>query len=327
VVNDFGFGSQLGYLVADNANNNDSACKLLGEEYGFDGFERRCRCIGHIFNLVVKALLFGKDHEVFEKEVAAGILSENDQHLKWVKRGPVGKLHNLTVVCILFIFTSSELNNRETNPLASFQEIGGSDFYGAIFMEVQASYARAAPADDPLKQHKALEWVLDNDTRWLSQYYMMERALVLEPFYEAFLEESFHQWKKYHARKGTTSPLKGAQHKLPRFLEDENRLTPDDWTVIRLLKKLLEDFEKVMRDLEGDGKLRQHNEKWKAIIQGQLLGYFSNNSTVVSNCFVNRKELGYSERVRVPLCQTRTQPSNVRDAYAGLTTLIQLIRC
>ncbi|KAM4061736.1 restless-like transposase [Hirsutella rhossiliensis] len=57
------------------------------------GKQRRVRCFGHIINLVAKALLFGKDNEVFKSEERLDL--DLARHDLWRKRGPIGKLHNL----------------------------------------------------------------------------------------------------------------------------------------------------------------------------------------------------------------------------------------
>jgi hypothetical protein len=41
--------------------------QAIGEKLGFIGLQRRNWCIGHIINLVTKALLFGKNPDIFEE--------------------------------------------------------------------------------------------------------------------------------------------------------------------------------------------------------------------------------------------------------------------
>ena len=60
---------------------------------------RRLRCWGHIFNLVVKAFLFGSDPDTFEADIRT---NRTLDHLKeelqaWRKKGPIGKLYNVIV--------------------------------------------------------------------------------------------------------------------------------------------------------------------------------------------------------------------------------------
>ncbi|KAH7459074.1 hypothetical protein FOMA001_g20312 [Fusarium oxysporum f. sp. matthiolae] len=51
---------KIGYFTLDNAQNNDTAMDTIGERFKFHGKERRGRCFGHVINLVVKAILFGR---------------------------------------------------------------------------------------------------------------------------------------------------------------------------------------------------------------------------------------------------------------------------
>ena len=73
VIKDFHIQPKIGYFMLDNATTNEKCVNLivdrlfLPEQAHFNQF-RRLRCIGHILNLVVKGLLFGKDAEAFENE-------------------------------------------------------------------------------------------------------------------------------------------------------------------------------------------------------------------------------------------------------------------
>ncbi len=60
---------RIGYITLDNAANMDTAAEELAEALGLDPQKRRVRCFGHVLNLVVKALLFGRKSEAFEAEV------------------------------------------------------------------------------------------------------------------------------------------------------------------------------------------------------------------------------------------------------------------
>jgi hypothetical protein len=105
--------------------------------------------------------------------------------------------------------------------------------------------------DAQLKKHRPVGVVVDNATRWLSQFSMIERALVLRPFYNSFVQRASNEWGKVnltragHIKKGS---------KLPFFLKEENRMTPDDWHVLGTLYDILLDFQLVVRGLEGDGQ-------------------------------------------------------------------------
>ena len=107
-------------------------------------------------------------------------------------------------------------------------------------------------SDDPqLKDHTPVGVVLDNDTRWLSQLSMIERALVLRPFYNSFVQRVISDWNKNNLTK--IGNIKKSSKK-PFFLEDQNRLTNDDWDVLQTLHDILLDFQFVVKGLEGDGQ-------------------------------------------------------------------------
>jgi hypothetical protein len=80
--------------VLDNASSNDTAVDELGEELNFDATWRRLRCVGHVLNLIARSILFGKDYELLEKEVA-NIKDFKQQVELWRKKGPVGMIHTI----------------------------------------------------------------------------------------------------------------------------------------------------------------------------------------------------------------------------------------
>ena len=110
-------GSQIAFFAADNATNNDTALEHLAERVTLHPLQSRLRCAGHIFNLVCTAILFGVDEAAvedaqydfsqqqqtddsgtqavtnFEATLSHG--NEQEQHLAWLRKGPVGKLYNL----------------------------------------------------------------------------------------------------------------------------------------------------------------------------------------------------------------------------------------
>ena len=63
--------------------------------------------------------------------------------------------------------------------------------------------------DAQLKKHRPVGVVVDNATRWLSQFLMIERALVLRPFYNSFVQRASNEWEKVnltragHIKKGS----------------------------------------------------------------------------------------------------------------------------
>ncbi|KAK7997682.1 hypothetical protein PG989_005722 [Apiospora arundinis] len=171
-------------------------------------------------------MLYGKNPDAFEKEVFEGLHTAAKEHEVWRRRGSVGKWHNFAV------------------------EVSRSDTWTDMLMKVQAVESQLSD-DAQLKKHRPVGVVVDNATRWLSQFLMIERALVLRPFYNSFVQRASNEWEKVnltragHIKKGS---------KLPFFLTEENRMTADDWHVLGTLYDILLDFQLVVRGLEGDGQ-------------------------------------------------------------------------
>ncbi len=100
----------------------------------------RLRCIGHIINLVVRAVIFGSNISRFEAELR-GATDEFSFDI-WAKRGAIGRLHNLA--------TYIRRTDQRRQALRRLQaELAGDD---AIF---------------------TLEIVVDGKTRWSSIYVMI----------------------------------------------------------------------------------------------------------------------------------------------------------
>ncbi|RKK07622.1 hypothetical protein BFJ65_g17827 [Fusarium oxysporum f. sp. cepae] len=226
IIREYEISDKLGYFTLDNAGNNKTSMGELGLEFGFDWEKRWVRCVGHVVNIVVKQMLYGKNPDAFEKEVFEGLHTAAKEHEVWRRRGSVGKWHNFAL------------------------EVSRSDTWTDMLKKVQAVESQLSD-DAQLKKHCPVGVVVDNATRWLSQFSMIERALVLRPFYNSFIQRASNEWEKVnltragHIKKGS---------KLPFFLKEENRMTPDDWHVLGTLYDILLDFQLVVRGLEGDGQ-------------------------------------------------------------------------
>jgi hypothetical protein len=219
----------LGYFVLDNASNNDRAMVELGQIFDFSGPSFRCRCFGHTLNLAAKALLFGNNTEALDDVVAyTPRLSEAEFEI-WRKRGPVGKLHNLV--------TEVGMADRLWNLLRKLQN-------DDILREGRTTF----------NSHQVLNLVTDNDTRWLSQLYMIRRALKLRSYLDLLISHFRVEWENEKRSKRTGMVLKSA--KRPRILEPENHLTDNDWIVFGHFEDLLSSFEDTLKILEGDGQIR-----------------------------------------------------------------------
>jgi hypothetical protein len=106
-----------------------------------------------------------------------------------------------------------------------------------------------ASTDPEVQKLRPLEVILDNDTRWLSQYYMIKRALKLQPFYEEFMLKAKKVFQE--ARKGQTGI------KTPACLEAKSMINDNDWEVLRAFDGILDDFHVVIKVLQGDGQVRK----------------------------------------------------------------------
>jgi len=169
------YGCQIAYFVANNASNNDIALAALVERVNIDLIASRLRCIGHIFNLVYIAILFGvpnkedledAQHDFSQSQgdnATSGTQaiasfkaiiehgSDKAQHQAWRRRGPISKLHNLVV------------------------NIKGSSSKKKLFKSKQTELV-----DDNETSHtKILQLVINGSIRWNSTYLMIEQAIYL----------------------------------------------------------------------------------------------------------------------------------------------------
>jgi hypothetical protein len=160
-------GNQIAYFAADNATNNDSALQHLSKRVTLDPVTSRLRCVGHIYNLVCTAILFGVDSVAiedsqfdFSQPQDDSIIAERDevsrngteeqQHRAQQRQGPIGKLHNL--------ITHIKANNKRIGVFESKQR-------------------EATMADEP---EKILRLVTNGGIRWNSTYLMIDRGIRLK---------------------------------------------------------------------------------------------------------------------------------------------------
>jgi hypothetical protein len=186
VLDAYSIRDRIGYFTLDNAEGNDRAMEIIGGELGFVGSTRRGRCFGHTLNLSAKALLFGHNVEAFEEQLSGeAALSEAD-HSLWRRKGPVGKLHNLVV------------------------DVRRSDQLTYLLRSIQRSEFDLS-SDPVMRGRKPLDLVIDNDTRWLSQLYMIRRAIVLRPYIEQLVLKHRQQWEQDNRSKRTGHLRKSAK--------------------------------------------------------------------------------------------------------------------
>ncbi|KAM4068002.1 restless-like transposase [Hirsutella rhossiliensis] len=264
VIESYQIEDKIGYFTLDNAPNNDTALEIIGGELGFVGKARRGRCFGHILNLSAKAIPFGHDADAFERRLSGAEPLTEAEHLLWRKKGPVGKLHNLVV--------SIHRSDLLTNMLRSIQR-----------------EAFAKSSDPKLNTRKPMDVILDNDTRWLSQLYMIRRALLLRDNVERLIAHhriEFEQQNK-SKRGGLRRPTR-----LPFICQPESQLTDKDWEVLEIFDQILTFYEATIRMLEGDGQIRKRKHGWMGsygnvwdVVQGFefLLGQLEHCKDVAEN--------------------------------------------
>jgi hypothetical protein len=199
---------RMGYFTLDNAKNNTTAIMVIGEKLGFNGRLQRGQCIGHIINLAAKALLFGNDPDAFEEQLDGTSPMNYADYQLWRTQGPVGKLHNLVI------------NVRNVHTL----------YHG--FLKLQKEAGIASP----------LRLIMDNETRWPSQLYMIRRAIQLKTYIKTLLIMVREDWnKKTRSRSGIIAKHK--LDKLPRYLRAENQLDDRNWDMLQHLESILTVFE------------------------------------------------------------------------------------
>jgi hypothetical protein len=171
VLSDFEIeGYQIAYFAADNATNNDTVLEQLNKYLPVNKVTQRLRCVGHIYNLVCNAILYGINKEASQdtsqsarKVDSAGITnfdttprngSDEEQLVVWRKKGPIGKLHN-TMVHI-------KANNQRREIFEGKQR--------EVIQEV----------GDELITSKIYRAITNGGIRWNSTYLMIERAILLK---------------------------------------------------------------------------------------------------------------------------------------------------
>ena len=92
VIQKYQFDHKLGSLMTDNASNNNELYDYLSQSLSVAKKER-LRCVGHIINLIVKALIYGKGVSKLECLIIG--VSDYVKFNLMRQRGFVGKLYNI----------------------------------------------------------------------------------------------------------------------------------------------------------------------------------------------------------------------------------------
>ncbi|GKU12697.1 unnamed protein product, partial [Fusarium langsethiae] len=154
VIDFYDISPIIGFLM-DNATSNDVCIQELAEQYPTIRRENRLRCVGHMLNLIVKALLFGKGVSKLEKQLRAA--SDDERFEIWRKQSCIGKLHNF---CVWINRSDQRRERLKQYILRAYDE-------GSI-------------------EHLYTRVLADGGIRWNSVYFMIERALKLRHAIDLF---------------------------------------------------------------------------------------------------------------------------------------------
>ena len=218
VIDRYELGSKLGYFMLDNANSNDTCLETLATWYPIDVGRRRLRCIGHIINLVVRAVIFGTNVSKFEAELR--VVSDEFSFEIWAKKGAIGRLHNL----ILYI----RRTDQRRQVLRRLQrELAGDD---VIF---------------------TVEVLIDGKTRWNSIYIMIKRGEFIMYYYFPLLIyylaiELRSAIELYQSRWQKPKNDPGHRDLTKDFL------SADDWAELERFHEFLKPFYILTKTMEGN---------------------------------------------------------------------------
>jgi hypothetical protein len=96
---EYGVEERLGYLVGDNASNNNTLVRgladmrVFGKHY-YDVQEHQLCCIGHVIILLDKAFRLSEVDRTPQRNMVS---VTHDTIAEWRKTGPWGKAHNITI--------------------------------------------------------------------------------------------------------------------------------------------------------------------------------------------------------------------------------------
>ena len=94
IIERFQIQEKLGAFIADNAGDMQHTVEQLSIHFPCIQPSRdRLRCAGHVLNLIVKALLFGKGVSKFQRVLRGA--ADVQAFEAWSKKGPIGRLHNI----------------------------------------------------------------------------------------------------------------------------------------------------------------------------------------------------------------------------------------
>jgi hypothetical protein len=226
IIRHFHLQTRFGHAITDNASKNSACMAILGKELGIDPAERHVLCIGHIINLVAYEILFGSDVKAFELELENNVTAEVVELATWRRKGPIGKLHNL----IRYITHLSKRRDK--------------------FFSIQELYLKSL-RELPERHKQPLNLVHDNVTRWNSWYDAAERAVILRPCIDEFVDAELLDYNVKLTRcagrsqQSTKRPPKEAS-----LLYD--KLSSNDWSIIASYLAILKPCKSATMKLQGN---------------------------------------------------------------------------
>lgn len=233
VVEAYQLVDRVGYFVLDNARSNDTCAAAVIDQLGITDTKghRRLRCLGHILNLSAKAILFGENSEVFERDVAtAALFGDEKAALRhWRSKGALGKLHN----AVVYIRATPQ---RREDFLA---------MAGERVKELESVAESERCPDEDREIADPLIPIQDNDTRWNSWFSMIGRALDLRDAIDLFIR------RRIQKNDGS--------------LSKQDELTLSDWDVIARMKEILGPFHMLTKRTEGRAKMGSHGALWEVL--------------------------------------------------------------
>lgn len=218
--------SHIGHFNCDNVDSNDICVGYLVDKlYSDDDFPTdqymldqlkdrlRLRCFGYIINLAARALIEGESRVLDRVGDRPTTAEEQAIVIEWRSRGPIGKCRNTGT----FVRRSPQRKER-------FREIAKNKLteserrkYGDILLEPEVHSTMLAG---------------DNDTRWNSVYFMIQRAFDLRPVVDMYCHWSLRQ------------------PDVSKRIPAEDVLSKEDWDILAYILRLLEPFKKFTKIFE-----------------------------------------------------------------------------
>jgi hypothetical protein len=98
--------------------------------------------------------------------------------------------------------------------------------------------------------------ILNNDTRWLSQLFIIRRALQIRTYLELTLLEFKQKWEAEDRARRDAGVRASAARNILSCLRLENELNTTNWNVLKKFERILTLYEATVVALEGDGQVR-----------------------------------------------------------------------